>query len=77
MQGEGLAENPTCVFGNATYVQTVTAQTSDAGNVTCTAPEWPLMISDITNGEGSGPPVWKRAVSKGHGFINTATSVPL
>ena len=50
MQGEGLNESATCAFGNATYVQTVTAQVSDAGNVTCSAPEWPAMISNSTNG---------------------------
>ena len=57
MQGEGLNESATCAFGNATYVQTVTAQVSDAGNVTCTAPQWPAMISNSTNGTRLSLPI--------------------
>ena len=50
MQGQGVNETATCSFGNATYVQTVSAQVSDAGNATCMAPEWPAIISNSTNG---------------------------
>ena len=75
MQGKGLDEIPTCAFGNATYVQTVTAQVSDAGNVTCTAPEWPLTISDTTNGREPGPLVQRTAVSKACSFVPTHTSL--
>ena len=57
MQGEGLNQSATCAFGNATYVQTVTAQVSDAGNVTCIAHEWPAMISNRTNGMRLGLPI--------------------
>ena len=50
VQGEGFAAPVTCLFSNGSTVRAVNASVRNGTEAACTAPAWPLLGSNSTNG---------------------------